>query len=146
MSFKAISRLFLSFGKNHFQIDQPLRTILKVCGLSEEYSSSLSELGKYVGGEFLELADYIDKHSPPRLHMWDVHGERMDWVQLNPAHRELLTMLMQTGIIRNTYMKDAPHQLHYAMGYLIADPGIFCTLTLTNQTAYALKKYGSEEL
>ena len=146
MAFNPLSRLFLSFGKNHFQIDEPLKAILKVCGLPQGYFSHLSELGQYVGGEFLELVDYIDKHSPPQLHMWDIHGERMDWVQLNPAHRELLVKLMQTGIIRNTYLDNAPHQHHYAMGYLIADPGIFCTLTLTNQTAYALKKYGSEEL
>jgi acyl-CoA dehydrogenase len=146
MSFNPLSRLFLSFGKNHFQIDQPLKAILKVCGLPETYFPQLSKLGKYVGDEFLELVDYIDKHSPPQLHMWDIHGERMDWIQLNPAHRELLVKLMQAGIIRNTYVENAPHQLHYAMGYLIADPGIFCTLTLTNQTAYALKKYGGEEL
>jgi acyl-CoA dehydrogenase len=146
MLYNSLSRLFLSFGKNHFQIDQPLKTILKICGLPETYFPQLSELGKYVGGEFLELVDYIDKHSPPYLLMWDVHGERLDWVQLNPAHRELLVKLMQARIIRNTYVENAPHQLHYAMGYLIADPGIFCTLTLTNQTAYALKKYGNEEL
>lgn len=146
MSLNPQSRLFLSFGKNHFQIDQPLKAILKVCGLSESYFSNLSVLGENVGGEFLEWTDYIDKHSPPRLQMWDIHGERMDWVQLNPVHRGLLVKLMRTGIIRSTYVEGAPHQLHYAMGYLIADPGIFCTLTLTNQTAYALKKYGSEEL
>jgi acyl-CoA dehydrogenase len=146
MSPEPLSRLFLSFGKNHFEIDRPLKTILKVCGLPEGYSSKLSQLGKYVGGEFLELVDYIDKHSPPRLNMWDVHGERLNRVQLNPSHRELLLKLMQSGIIRDTYVEDAPYQLHYAMGYLIADPGIFCTLTLTNQTAYALKKYGSEKI
>lgn len=140
------ARLFLSFGKNHFQADKPLQAILKVCGLPEAHFARLSNLGEYVGQEFLELVDYIDKHSPPLLRMWDVHGERLDWVQLNPAHRKLLTELMQTGIIRSTYVDNAPHQLHYAMGYLIADPGIFCTLTLTNQTAYALKKYGSTEL
>jgi len=70
----------------------------------------------------------------------------MDWVRLNPAHREVLTKLMKTGIIRNTYIEKAPHQLHFAMGYLIADPGIFCTITLNNQTAYALNKYGGKEL
>jgi len=57
-----LSRLFLSFVKNHFQIDQPLKAILKVCGLKEEYFSHLSELGQYVGDEFLERIDYFDKH------------------------------------------------------------------------------------
>lgn len=35
---------------------------------------------------------------------------------------------------------------HYASIYLIADPGLACILTVTNQTAYALYKYGSDEL
>ncbi|WP_175266909.1 acyl-CoA dehydrogenase family protein [Acidiplasma cupricumulans] len=29
------------------------------------------------------------------------------------------------------------------MGYLVADPGIYCIITLTHQTAYALHKYGN---
>ena len=34
---------------------------------------------------------------------------------------------------------------HFISGYLISDSGLFCTLTLTMQTAYALLKYGSED-
>jgi len=114
--------------------------------LPGSYSALLKELGDYAGTDLLEIADYIDHVSPPRLNMWDVTGNRLDWVQLNPAHRDMLYHLMDTGIVHRTFTENSPWQLHYAMGYLIADPGIFCTITLTNQTAYALYKYGTPEL
>ena len=146
MKTNPLSRLFLSYGTNHFLVDKPLQAMLQYTGLSEEYFPRLQKLGDLVGHEFLEIIDYIDKYAPPRLQMWDIHGERMDWVQLNPAHRQLLTQLMQTGIVRSSIGEGAPFQLHYAMGYLIADPGLYCTITLTHQTAYALHKYGDDTL
>ena len=95
MKTNPLSRLFLSYGTNHFLVDKPLQAMLQYTGLSEEYFPRLQKLGELVGHEFLEIIDYIDKYAPPRLQMWDIHGERMDWVQLNPAHRQLLTQLMQ---------------------------------------------------
>ena len=135
-------RYFSSFGINHFEVDRPLRHALRAAGLPEEYDDVLKQLGRYAGNDLLELADYIDKVSPPRLLMWDIDGQRLDWVQLNPAHRRALHDLMGTGIVHSTFTQGTPWQLHYAMLYLIADPGIVCTITLTNQTAYALYKYG----
>lgn len=135
-------RYFSSFGINHFEIDLPFRRVLRYAGLPRECETALTDLGRYVGNELLEIADYIDKVSPPRLLMWDINGERLDWVQLNPAHRRALDHLMDSGVVHRTFTEGTPWQLHYAMLYLIADPGIICTLTLTNQTAYALHKYG----
>ncbi len=146
METSPLSRLFLTYGKNHFLLDKPFQAILKFTGLGDEYVPRLKKLGQLVGGEFLETIDYIDKYAPPRFRMWDIHGERMDWVQLNPEHRQVLDQLMQMGIVRSTFVEEAPMHLHYAMGYLIADPGLFCTITLTNQTAYALQKYGDDFL
>lgn len=34
--------------------------------------------------------------------------------------------------------------LHYALGYLLADGGLYCILTITHQVAYALHKYAPE--
>jgi acyl-CoA dehydrogenase len=136
-----LKRYFSSFGVNHFEIDRPFRQGLKWAGLPQRYEGLLSQLGEYAGGELLELLDYIDKVSPPRLQMWDIDGRRFDWVRLNPAHRDALGRLMTLGVVHRTFTEGAPWQLHYAMGYLVADPGLFCTVTLTNQTAYALHKY-----
>lgn len=139
-------RYFSSFGINHFEVDRPLRHALRAAGLPEGYDDELKQLGRYAGNDLLELADYIDKVSPPRLLMWDIDGQRLDWVQLNPAHRRALHDLMGAGIVHSTFTEGSPWQLHYAMLYLIADPGIVCTITLTNQTAYALYKYGDAAL
>ncbi len=136
------SRLYLSYGMNHFTIDAPFQWLLEAYGLDSTYFPLLAKLGDYVGGRFLELVDYIDKTSPPVLHMWDVKGQRMDWVQLNPAHQQLLEDLLEHRVISAAFQEGAPWQFHYAAGYLIADAGIYCTLTVTNQTVYALKKYG----
>lgn len=139
-----LKRYFSSFGLNHYEIDRPLQQILKYAGLPPKYEDVLHTLGKYAGTDLLEIIDYIDKISPPRLQTWDIDSQRFDWVQLNPSHRDLLYRLMSTGIVHSTFTENAPWQLHYAMQYLIADPGIICTITLTNQTAYALHKYGDQ--
>ncbi len=139
-----LKRYFSSFGINHYEIDRPFQQILKYAELPQEYEDTLNKLGEYAGTDLLEVSDYIDKISPPRLQMWDIDSHRFDWVQLNPAHRQLLHHLMSTGIVHSTFTENTPWQLHYAMQYLLADPGIICTITLTNQTAYALHKYGDQ--
>ncbi len=144
MQSNTLNRFFSSFGLNHFTTDGPLKMALEYAGLAKSYFTILSDLGEYAGTTLLEVTDYIDHVSPPFLHMWDIMGNRLDWVQLNPAHRQLLEHLMSLGIVHRTFTENAPWQLHYAMGYLVADPGIFCTITLSNQTAYALNKYGDE--
>lgn len=140
-----LKRYFSSFGVNHFEVDRPFQRLLRHTGLPQEYDEILLDLGKYVGSDMLEIADYIDKNSTPRFHMWDIDSQRFDWVQLNPSHCQALQYLMGTGIVHRPFTENAPWQLHYAMGYIIADPGIYCTITLTSQTAYALHKYGDSE-
>ena len=34
---------------------------------------------------------------------------------------------------------------HFTLGYLLADPGLYCTLIVTNQTAYAIYKYAPDQ-
>ena len=137
-----LHRYFSSYGSNHFTIDRPFQQALRYAGLPSHYDAILTELGAYAGGDLLEITDYIDKVSSPRFHQWDINSQRFDWVQLNPAHRQALAQLMKSGIVHRTFTEKAPWQLHYAMLYLIADPGIICTVTLTQQTAYGLYKYG----
>ncbi len=141
-----LHRFFSSYGINHFSIDRPFQLALEYAGLEPSYFDRLTELGKFVGTELLEISNYIDRVSKPRLQMWDIDGSRLDWVQLNPAHETLLEKLLDFGMVRAVYLEKAPWQFHYAQGYLVADPGLYCTLTLANQTAYALFKYGSQEL
>jgi len=130
-----------SYGKNHFEVDKPLQLILSYFGSTPK----LDALGAYAGRELYEVADYVDKVARPRLVTWGINGERVDSVWLDPAERQALEKLfMEFGVNKPPYRGGTWFD-HYAALYLISDPGIACILTVTNQTAYALHKYGDEE-
>ena len=104
----------------------------------------LKYLGKYVSSEMVEEAMFIDHYSKPVLQTWDVLDERMDGVWISPSHVHVIDRLQSFGVIsRPIVSNDLMH--HFISGYLISDSGLFCTLTLTMQTAYALQKYASDD-
>jgi hypothetical protein len=82
-----------------------------------------------------EVAEHIDRGAMPILVMHDVDGHRIDRAQLSPAHTDLLKRI--AFINRPPYEGGSWHQ-HFAYGYLLADPGLYCSLIVTNQTAYAI--------
>jgi alkylation response protein AidB-like acyl-CoA dehydrogenase len=130
-----------SYGKNHFEVDKPLQVILSYFGRTPK----LDALGAFAGRELYEVADYVDKVARPRLVTWGINGERVDGVWLDPAERQSLERLFKEfGVNRPPYRGGTWFD-HYASLYLISDPGIACVLTVTNQTAYALYKYGDRE-
>jgi len=130
-----------SYGRNHFEVDGPLQLILSYFGSEPE----LDALGAFAGRDLYEVADYVDKVARPRLVTWGINGERVDGVWLDPAERQALEKLFKEfGVNRHPYTGGTWFD-HYASLYLISDPGIACILTVTNQTAYALYKYGSKE-
>ncbi|MEM3204179.1 MAG: acyl-CoA dehydrogenase family protein [Saccharolobus sp.] len=137
------SYLSNAYGKNHFDVDKPFQVILEYyIGKSVDFS----ELGKFVGKELYEIADYIDKNANPKHIMWGINGERVDSVWLDPAQRWILEKLFKEYGVNKSPYREGNWYKHYASLYLIADPGIACIITVTNQTAYALHKYGSEDL
>lgn len=138
------SDLFLSHGINYFSDDAPLLEIAKYLGLKQR--TSLKELGSYVSTELIESLDFIDHYAKPVLHTWSLMGERIDYVRISPDHAHLLDRLQEFDVIRS--LEGNPPDLihHFLSGYLISDSGIFCTLTLTAQTAYAIQKYSGKEV
>ncbi|WP_054843516.1 acyl-CoA dehydrogenase family protein [Vulcanisaeta souniana] len=136
---------FLSniYGVNVYDVDKPLQRILQhFLGKSP----SLHGLGGFAGRDLLEVTDYVDKVSRPRHIMWDVNGNRVDRVWLNPAERYAIEKLvLDFGINKPPYHSGSWHE-HYAMGFLVSDPGLYCIITITIQTAYAFHKYGDDEL
>ncbi len=107
---------------------------------------NLKSLGEYVGNELYETAQYVDQFAEPKLVTWGINGERVDEAWLAPSERTALEKLLhEFGVNRSPYKQGGNWFEHYASIYLIADPGIACVITLTNQTAYALFKYGNEE-
>jgi alkylation response protein AidB-like acyl-CoA dehydrogenase len=128
-----------SYGKNHYLIDRPLQAILEhFLGKVPD----LAALGAFAGSELYETADYVDKVSNPKLITWAVDGERVDEIWLAAAERDALRKLFRDyGVNRFPY-RGGTWLEHYAALYLVSDPGIGCILTVTNQTAYAIYKYG----
>ncbi len=131
-----------SYGKNHFEVDKPLQIVL-------EYFLGkvppLSSLGIFAGGELYEVADYVDKVARPKLLTWDINGERVDEVWIAPSERRVLERLFKEFDVNKAPYRGGTWFEHYGAMYLVSDPGIGCILTVTNQTAYALYKYGTEE-
>lgn len=138
------SDLFLSKGVNYFSGDLPLQSILEF--FSFKGDSDLSDLGKYISEEFVEAMDFIDHYGKPVLQTWSVLGERIDYVRISPEHERILDRLQGFGIIRKMVKGEESLMYHFVSGYVVSDSGVFCTVTLTAQTAYGLMKYGSEDL
>jgi len=131
-----------SYGRNHFEIDKPFQVILDYFAGKPTH---LARLGAFAGKELYEIADYVDKFAHPELIMWSINGERVDDVWLNPSERVAVERLFKEFAVNKPPYRGGTWFDHYASIYLISDPGIACILTVTNQTAYALYKYGDEE-
>ena len=137
---RVYGHLSSSFGRNHWEVDTPFRSMLRHFAPK---AADLSALGAFAGTELSEVADYVDKVAHPRLLTWTVDGERVDDVWLDAAERRVLERLTKEfGVSRPPYRGGSWFD-HFAAIYLVSDPGIACILTVTNQTAYALHKYGT---
>jgi alkylation response protein AidB-like acyl-CoA dehydrogenase len=131
-----------AYGLNHYSIDTPFRTVLNYFG----YNADLSSLGRFAGGELYEIADYVDKIARPRQVYWAVDGERVDRVWLDPGERYALEKLVKEFEVNKRPYSEADWFHYFSSIYLIGDPGISCILTVTNQTAFAIFKYGNEKV
>jgi alkylation response protein AidB-like acyl-CoA dehydrogenase len=131
-----------TYGMNHWDLETDLKPILKMYW--KEYSNHLSELhdfGDLCGRDAYEVADFVDQH-PPELVMHDLDGGRIDRARLSPKHMKVLKDLAFMN--QPPYGGDSWHH-HFVLGYLLADPGLYCTLIVTNQTAYAIYKYAPDQ-
>lgn len=138
------SELFLSKGVNYYGDDIPLKSILDF--FSYRAPDDLNKLGLYVSEELMELLDFVDHSGNPVLHTWSTLGERIDYVRLAPEHHRALMKLQELGIIRSIFTGEKSIMQHFVSGYIVSDSGIFCTMTLTAQTAYAIEKYAGETI
>ena len=138
------SEIFLSHGINYYTADKPLQEALNYLGINEKYN--LHDLGLYVSSNMIESLDFIDHFAKPVLQTWNLMGERIDYVRISPDHAKVLQELQDFEVIRSINCNPSDLMHHFLSGYLISDSGIFCTLTLTAQTAYIVQKYANSEL
>ncbi len=83
----------------------------------------------------------MDHDSPPALVSHDLDGRRIDRARLCPEH---LALLKDLAWINRSPYQGGSWLHHFTLGYLLADPGLYCSLIVTNQTAYAIHKYAPE--
>lgn len=128
-----------AFGKNHWTLEPDLRVILPHYWSDfAAHEDSFLAFGDLVGGRAYEIADWVDRAAAPELVMYDLDGQRIDRARLDPAHARLLKDL---AFINRPPYEGGSWLHHFTLGYLLADPGLYCSLIVTNQTAYAIYKY-----
>ena len=136
--------LSYAYGRNHFTLDPDLQAVLAhFWPAYPDHQEELRSFGEWSGREIYEAAYHIDQESPPVLIHHDLDGNRVDRVRLSPVEAALLPRL--SSILEPPYRGGSWHH-HFALGYLLADPGLYCILTITGQTAYALHKYAPEQV
>lgn len=137
-----MNHISYAYGKNHFTQDHDLQVILKHYWSDyAEHQTELQEFGEYAGREIYETVYHVDHDARPVLVSHDLDGNRIDRVRLSPAHRSVLKQI--SHINRPPYEGGSWHH-HYALGYLVGDPGLYCILTITGQTVYAIHKYAPQ--
>jgi acyl-CoA dehydrogenase len=132
-----------AYGKNHWILDPDLKIVLERNWPDlNQHKAELARFGELAGGRAYEIADYVDRQAPPELVMVDLDGRRVDRARLAPSHVQLLQEL---AFINRPPYEGGSWLHHFALGYLLADPGLYCPLIVTNQTAYAIYKYLPEQ-
>lgn len=131
-------------GKNHWTLEPDLNVILgRYWADAEEQGDQFVRFGELVGERAYEMADWLDRTAAPELVPYDLDGTRVDRARLDPAHA---TLLKDMAFINRPPYEGGSWLEHFALGYLLADPGLYCTLIVTNQTAYAIHKYAPEQI
>jgi acyl-CoA dehydrogenase len=132
-----------AYGKNHWSLDPDLKIVLQRNwpGLAQ-HEAELARFGELAGGRAYQVADYVDRQALPELVMVDLDGQRVDRARLDPSHAQLLQDL---AYINRPPYEGGSWMHHFALGYLLADPGLYCSLIVTNQTAYVIYKYLPEQ-
>ncbi|WP_299428283.1 acyl-CoA dehydrogenase family protein [uncultured Meiothermus sp.] len=131
-----------ALGKNHWTLEPDLPAILNRYWKGwKAHQSELESFGGLAGGEAYRIADHVDKEARPVLVMHDLGGNRIDRVRLSPAQESLNHQL--AAINRAPYQGGSWHH-HFTLGYLLADPGLYCIQTITNATIYSIHKYAPQ--
>jgi len=132
-----------AYGKNHWLLEPDLKHVLvRQWKDFPKYEVELIQFGELAGGRAYQIADWVDRTANPEFIMHDLDGRRVDRARLDPAHAQLL---QDMAFINRPPYQGGSWQHHFALGFLLADPGLYCSLIVTNQTAYAIYKYAPDQ-
>ncbi|MHB8190109.1 MAG: acyl-CoA dehydrogenase family protein [Ferrimicrobium sp.] len=132
-----------AYGLNHFEEDTELLAVLRHFWPEHKAKqwSQLQEFGAFAGREVYEAVYHIDHDARPVLVAHDLDGNRIDRTRLSPIETRILK---ETAWINRAPYEGQGWPYHYALLYLLGDPGLGCVLTITGQTVYALHKYAKQ--
>lgn len=139
MGEKSMDAISYAFGTNHFDNDADLQAVLRHFwpDLVAKWPE-LSQFGQFSGTDVYEAVYHVDHDAPPVLIAHDLDGKRIDRVRLSPVEKRILA---ETAWIMEPPYQGQGWAYHFALLYLLGDPGLGCVLTITGQSAYALHKY-----
>ena len=138
----ALRDISYAYGTNHFDRDPDLAAVLGAFWKDfPAHRDELHRFGAFAGEDVYETVYHVDHEAAPVLVTHDLDGRRVDRARLSPAERVVLKAAAHVN--RPPYEGGSWHH-HFALGYLIGDPGLYCVLTITNQTIYGIHKYAPE--
>jgi alkylation response protein AidB-like acyl-CoA dehydrogenase len=145
-------------GMNFYRADPALTDLLRIRlpdALFRHIEPHLDRLGALAGGHLDECARLADRHVPV-LHQRDRFGRDAQWIEYNPAYRELERAAFgEFGIHAMSLRKDImgwpqpyPVVAKHAFTFLFnqAEFGLGCPINVTDGCAKLLAKFGSEAL
>lgn len=139
-----MNQISYAYGTNHFDADPDLQAVLRHFWPEHEtYWPGLKDFGALAGKEVYEAVYHIDHDARPVLVAHDLDGNRVDRARLSPSETQILK---KTAWITRPPYEGQGWPYHYALLYLLGDPGLGCVLTITGQTVYALHKYGQDAI
>jgi len=124
-----------------FGADRPLADAARRAGLD---LASLSACGKdYGSAETLDLGR-VANENPPKLHIMDGRGNRIDFVEFHPAYHAMMAKSIGHGIHASAHDgsdKPAPVSARAVRLYLAtqAESGHMCPVTMTHACIGALR-------
>lgn len=127
-------RRLYSEGINHFDVDPVVRRVAAAL-LPDGEVARLGSLGQLVGDAVLPIGAEIDAADSVTLVTHDLAGSWTQEAVLSRAHRELLEELRP---MIEVPFGDGGFLGHLVEGYLVADPGLYCAITLSTQVAAAV--------
>ncbi len=131
-----------------YGIDRPLQSAVAANGGAAE-AEVLGQFGRHWGGADMFEAARQANEDPPRLHIYDARGFRLDKVEFHPAYHRFMAASMAAGLHASTWRSDgtaapaaAPAQVARAARFYMAaqvETGHLCPITMTRAAVAALK-------
>ncbi|MCA0873639.1 acyl-CoA dehydrogenase family protein [Seohaeicola saemankumensis] len=125
-------------ARDLWQEDQPLRDAVAAAG---GRAADLATTGVVLGSASMLQAAEDARRDPPRLHLFDRTGQRLDEVRFNAGYHQVMQTAAAQGYATCAWDgQPGGHVTHAAQVYMLSqvEPGCCCPLTMTYAAVPAL--------